>query len=1137
MKYLKYIFLLFLGITLSPGQVFGQEIFEPEGVNIPGQWNGWTNSNDPETMGNFRMQKRTFGGGQYITTLFINDSGGDAAAGTYNWLFTSGPDDNIYANKWADAVPINIDGLTSVVYQGETDNSITVENGFYYTLILKDNGYVNSEAAVFKTSSSPVNIDTVRGIPTSDVAANQPVTITVELDKAKSPEEKIYVRYSTDDFGSSATVEITNFSGGTTGTAEIPGQKSNTTVKFYVLTTTIDAGSWNNKTDLATINFENNEGDNYSYTTLEALPDVTTLLTPENNASGISLTPDFVWNEISSAETYDFELSTDETFTDESQEMVSQTGLGSASFTVTEGNELEKETNYYWRVRGVNSAGNGNWSEVFSFTTVGDPPSKIMALQPANGSQDIMLLPTFEWVEDATANFYQLQVSETANDFENTDTLALDIADIKATSYTVLQVDELQEAFTYYWRVRGMNNAGNGTWSDTLMFTTAAPVPVLIAPENGATGTPVNPVLSWSEINNAQHYDLQLATDDAFTELVIDSSSVEDSSFVASGLDYGENYYWRVRSQVNDVKSAWSSAFSFSVKASPPEFPQLISPDSGAVNVSLNPELVWEAPINAETYEIQVYNGGFQFDTTGYEGNSLELSGLENGITYFWRVRATNTEGTTGQWSSTSAFTTIPSAPEQVKLALPADSASDVPIPVQFEWEIADRTQDYEFQYAEEKQFIFTSDTIQSNVKLTISDFSSGTGYFWRVRAKNSGGASEWSEIRFIDIGVGGFEGPELLFPTKRQSGIETEVIFDWAEVSGSDHYEVQVAESAEFELLSLDTAMVQATELSISNLENGKTYFWRVRGVDTNDSTSWSEPSSFTTQMDVPAKVSTKLPADSTTNTELPVTFSWYPVENAEYYELQLSEQQSFNISIDSTNISDTTLTLSGLSFDTDYYWKVRAVNNAGQGSWSEVSYFRTTVPLPNAPELISPDEEDETQFPVRFGWNQTKYTESYQLQVAQSSDFEEMVIDSSGIKVLTIELSAFEEGTTYNWRVRGMNRAGVGAWAETLSFTTETLTSMEEQFVPDEFALYQNYPNPFNPSTNIQYDVKDAGEVRIRIYDITGRYIQTLVNERKTAGRYHVTFDAGNLASGIYLMRMETGTFLQIKKMTLIK
>jgi hypothetical protein len=88
-----------------------------------------------------------------------------------------------------------------------------------------------------------------------------------------------------------------------------------------------------------------------------------------------------------------------------------------------------------------------------------------------------------------------------------------------------------------------------------------------------------------------------------------------------------------------------------------------------------------------------------------------------------------------------------------------------------------------------------------------------------------------------------------------------------------------------------------------------------------------------------------------------------------------------------------------------------------------------------------------------------------------------------------------------------------------------------------PENYNLYQNYPNPFNPSTTIRYSITAPDLVRIKIYDILGREVKTLINEQKQAGTYEVQFDASGLASGIYLYRIESGKFIQTKKMILLK
>ena len=93
------------------------------------------------------------------------------------------------------------------------------------------------------------------------------------------------------------------------------------------------------------------------------------------------------------------------------------------------------------------------------------------------------------------------------------------------------------------------------------------------------------------------------------------------------------------------------------------------------------------------------------------------------------------------------------------------------------------------------------------------------------------------------------------------------------------------------------------------------------------------------------------------------------------------------------------------------------------------------------------------------------------------------------------------------------------------------------EEVRVPEQFSLRQNYPNPFNPSTTIRYELPNSSMVRLSAYDILGREVGVLVNERKNAGSYDVKFDGSKLASGVYFYRLQAGDFVQTRKLLLLR
>ena len=100
-----------------------------------------------------------------------------------------------------------------------------------------------------------------------------------------------------------------------------------------------------------------------------------------------------------------------------------------------------------------------------------------------------------------------------------------------------------------------------------------------------------------------------------------------------------------------------------------------------------------------------------------------------------------------------------------------------------------------------------------------------------------------------------------------------------------------------------------------------------------------------------------------------------------------------------------------------------------------------------------------------------------------------------------------------------------------------TPTSNELDRNEIVSKLRLDQNYPNPFNPSTTISYSLTSNSNVRLEVFDLMGRKVATLINERQQAGEQTVQFDASNLASGIYIYRLDTGSQLLTKKMILLK
>jgi Secretion system C-terminal sorting domain len=273
-------------------------------------------------------------------------------------------------------------------------------------------------------------------------------------------------------------------------------------------------------------------------------------------------------------------------------------------------------------------------------------------------------------------------------------------------------------------------------------------------------------------------------------------------------------------------------------------------------------------------------------------------------------------------------------------------------------------------------------------------------------------------------------------------------------------------------------------------------------------------------------------------TLTETGIPFSWQGQSEVDYCQrLFVPNENGTTIDL----ISNTTIDVP-LSFTMDASWVYENcelgafIQNLDTKEILQGSKVMLSELAPLPVELTSFTAEANSNG-ILLKWATASEINNLGFEVERSDDginFRRIgFVQGSGTTTETKNYSYLDEvnhnnASTYYYRLKQMDYNGTYSMSEIINANYD---------VPDQFTLLQNYPNPFNPVTTIKYAVPIESPVSIKVYDLTGSEVMTLVNEVKQPGTYDLKFDASNLASGIYIYRMTTGSFNSVKKMTVLK
>ncbi len=395
-------------------------------------------------------------------------------------------------------------------------------------------------------------------------------------------------------------------------------------------------------------------------------------------------------------------------------------------------------------------------------------PSAPLLLSPANGAVGIEEAGVAAvWIGDDLANSYAIQVSQ-SSDFSSVDYQQENLTNTSAS------ITSLSAASTYFWRVRSTGADGTSEWSLAYRFTTvdngvpAPGVPVPESPANGASNVVLPTAeLVWSTASNALNYNVQLATSSDFTGLVLDAAALPATSTTSPELAGGTTYFWRVQANGEGGTGDWSNTYSFSTEqnGSVPDTPVLSAPMDGAVEqATSNLLLSWQNAAGASTYNMQLATTS-NFSTIAQESggistNAVALFELSSGQTYFWRIQSSGPGGLS-EWSQPYSFTTGGGSTALLPpvLQAPSNGATGItPSSSGFSWGAVDGALNYTLQVTTVSDFsvvVHERGEVAGTAEV-VTGLAANTEHFWRVRANDAGGSSDWSAIYSFTTGEGG---------------------------------------------------------------------------------------------------------------------------------------------------------------------------------------------------------------------------------------------------------------------------------------------------------------------------------------------------------------------------------------------
>ena len=562
---------------------------------------------------------------------------------------------------------------------------------------------------------------------------------------------------------------------------------------------------------------------------------------------------------------------------------------------------------------------------------------------------------------------------------------------------------------TYYYRVKAVNSAGTSAYSNIVSGRAKAAIPAAPRVTIGNSSASGKPQLTWAAVDGAAKYEIYRSTQQStgFTLL----GTTTSTSYVNTGAAVGKTYYYKVRAlNVDGAAGAYSSTVSGAAKAVAPAAPTVTMTysDSG------KPKLTWSAVSGAASY--RVYRS--ESRGTGYSllgtttSTSYVNTGAAVGKTYYYRVKAVNSAGTSAYSNIVSgrAKAAIPAAP---RVTIGNSSASGKP---QLTWAAVDGAAKYEIYRSTQQSTGFTLLGTTTSTSYVNTGAAVGKTYYYKVRALNVDGAAGAYSSTVSGAAKAVAPAAPTVTMTYSDSGKPK---LTWSAVSGAASYRVYRSESrgTGYSLLGTTTS----TSYVNTGAAVGKTYYYRVKAVNSAGTSAYSNIVSGTARTPAPAAPVLK---GGTSSASGKPQLTWAAVDGAAKYDVYRSNSADGTFSkVGSTD--KTTYVNTGAVQGVTYFYKIRAVGASGASGFSNtVAIHVAGVIKAPAAVVLSGIKADAAGITVT--WKATANADTYNVLRRDASNTAWKVI-ARGVSGTSYKDTTVARGVMYSYTVQGVAADGV--------------------------------------------------------------------------------------------------------------